>query len=365
MTKIGVWNTAFLGDAILTLPLLQTLREAYPDAEIDFWVRKGFAPLFASHPAVTRVLEYDKRGKDKGAARTFGLGLALGRADYSMWISAHSSVRSGLLARWSSAKIRIGYDRPLYNAWLYTHTISRKFGELDEIERLNRLLLPLKLERRGVAVQTWPSIVLPKTAVDAAASFFESLSPSPGSGERPPVLGVHPGSIWGTKRWPEEYYAEVTARAVRAGAVALVFGGPGEEGMARDVALRAREALSPGEGERVVNLAGRLSLPELAAYIGRLDCYASNDSGPMHLAWPQGVPVTAMFGPTVRDWGFFPKGGNAAVMEIPLSCRPCGLHGPQTCPLGHHRCMRDLTPDMVWPDIAAKLFKTRPNAGGE
>ncbi|MDL2210172.1 lipopolysaccharide heptosyltransferase II [Desulfovibrio sp. OttesenSCG-928-O18] len=355
MNKIGVWNTAFLGDAILTLPLLQTLRAAYPDAVIDFWVRKGFGGLFRAHPAINTVYEYDKRGKDKGALHAMRLGRSLARERYALWISAHASLRSALVSRLTGAGMRIGYAKPASNALFYTHVVPRRFSELEEIERLQQLLIPQDLAARGVEPAAWPEIVLPGSARDAAEAYWTTLAEN---GQRP-VLGLHPGSIWGTKRWPVEYFAAVAVNAAHEGAHVLVFGGPGEEIMAEDVAAQARKALSPGEAALVVNLAGTLSLTELAAYIGRLDCYVTNDSGPMHLAWPQKTPVTAMFGPTVRELGFFPRGASATVMELPLPCRPCGLHGPQTCPQGHHKCMRDMTPDMVWPDVAAKMFATR------
>ncbi|CAK7068597.1 MAG: ADP-heptose--LPS heptosyltransferase 2 [Desulfovibrio sp.] len=353
MSKIGVWNTAFLGDAILTLPLLQTVRKAFPDAEIDFWVRKPFGALFAAHPAVSQVYEYDKRGKDKGIFRAFRLGNFLGNERYALWISAHASPRSGLIARWSSAKTRIGYDKPACNALFYTHIVPRKFAELEEIERLGQLLLPLDLEQRGVTPDTWPDIVLPQGALADADAFFTALKTERDA----PVLGLHPGSIWGTKRWPLEYYAAIAARAAKEGAHVLVFGGPGEEErMAGEVCDMAAASLSPGAAGNIRNRAGMLSLPALAAYIGRLSCYATNDSGPMHLAWPQHVPVTAMFGPTVRALGFYPRGTSATVMELPLECRPCGLHGPQECPLGHHNCMREMVPDLVWPVIERNLW---------
>lgn len=351
MIKIGVWNTAFLGDAVLTLPLLQTLRTAYPDAEIDFWVRKGFGELFAAHPAVNAVHEYDKRGEHKGGLHAMRLGRFLGGRRYTVWLSAHASLRSALMARWSSAKVRIGYSRPASNAWFYTHVVPRRFSELEEIERLLQLLAPLDLAARNVPLSSWPEIVLPEEARDAADAFRESFA-----GGSAPILGLHPGSIWGTKRWLPDSFAAIAARAVREGARVLVFGGPGEEDVAAAVVERAGESLSAAERGRLCNLAGTLRLTHLAAYLGRLACYVTNDSGPMHLAWPQKTPVTAIFGPTVRALGFFPRGEGATVMELPLPCRPCGLHGPQTCPLGHHNCMRNLTPEVVWPDVAAKLF---------
>lgn len=350
MKKIAVWNTAFLGDAILTLPLLQTVRAAWPDADIDFWVRRGCGRLFVAHPAVTRVLEYDKRGGEQGFRQTIALGHALGREGYSLWISAHASLRSACLARMSGAPERIGYDKPWINHWFYTHTVPRRFTELEEIERLNQLLLPLYLGARDISPATWPELVLPEEARQAAERFFAGL----GSG---PVLGMHPGSIWATKRWPQEYFAAIAARAAREGAQVLVFGGVGEEDVVAGVMRLAADELGEAERGRLVSLAGQLSLPELAAYIGLLDAYLTNDSGPMHLAWPQRVPVVALFGPTVQSLGFFPRGEKAFVMELPLTCRPCGLHGPRKCPLGHHNCMRGMTPDMIWPRLAALLWQ--------
>ena len=354
MSSLGVWNTAFLGDAVLTLPLVQTLREAYPDAVIDFWVRKGFGSLFAPHPAITNVFEYDKRGADKGLFKAARLGGFLGRKRYGLWIGAHASPRSGMIARWTSAKIRIGYDHPHLNRWLYTHLVPRRFNDLDEIERLLQLLGPLGLCERGISPQTWPDIALAPEAEAKAGTFFATLSARfPGA----PVLGLHPGSTWGTKRWPAGYYASIAAKTAEEGAVALVFGGPDERADAAEVAATAIDLAAPSARERIFDVAARWSLPELAAVIKRLACYITNDSGPMHLAWAQRVPVTAIFGPTVRELGFFPRGENSTVLEASVPCRPCGLHGPQICPHGHHRCMTDISPAMVWDDAAPKLFR--------
>ncbi|MFR0875491.1 MAG: glycosyltransferase family 9 protein [Bilophila wadsworthia] len=146
-------------------------------------------------------------------------------------------------------------------------------------------------------------------------------------------------------------FAEIARRAAARGAHVLVFAGPGEEGVARDVI-----ALSELKGNPLLHdLSCALTLPELAAYLRMLNCYVSNDSGPMHLAWAQHTPVTALFGPTVRELGFFPRGDSAKVFEVSLECRPCGLHGPHHCPKKHHRCMVDIDVEAVWRDVAGKL----------
>ncbi|MCQ2444591.1 MAG: glycosyltransferase family 9 protein, partial [Mailhella sp.] len=102
-------------------------------------------------------------------------------------------------------------------------------------------------------------------------------------------------------------------------------------------------------------LSGRTSLPVLGAVLARLDCYATNDSGPMHMAWAQGTPVTAVFGPTVESLGFAPRGSGSTVVQADLPCRPCGLHGHTECPQGHFSCMRSIDPETVWRDVERKI----------
>lgn len=344
MRRIAVWNTAFLGDAVLTLPLLQSLRLRYPQARLDFYVRGGLADLFAPHPALNAVYTYDKKGGEKGLAGVLGLAQEVASRKYDLWISAHGSLRSGLAARASRAPMRIGYDKPAFSRFFYTHRVRRRFSELDEIERLLQLLTPLG----PGPLSAWPELALGNRERAEAGRFFAGLSG--------PVLGLHPGSVWGTKRWEAANFGEIGRRALAEGASVLVFAGQGEQEAADSVYGEMLAGQDEEAAKRAHNLAGRLSLPLLAAYLARLSCYVTNDSGPMHVAWSQRTPVTAIFGPTVRSLGFFPRGRNATVFEADVACRPCGLHGPVSCPLGHHECMRRVMPEAVWRDARAKLW---------
>lgn len=348
--RIAVWNTAFLGDAVLTLPLIQTLATAFPDAALDFYVRRGFGSLFEFHPHIRAVYEYDKR-RSAGSgnpASLWAFGRTLAARRYDLWIGAHPSPRSALLARLSCAPVRIGYSGGVLQRLCYTRTVSRKFSELHEIERLLELVRPVLPE--SVPTQHWPELVLPAAPVARALAFRENLRRSDAT--TPVLLGLHPGSVWGTKRWNPSGFAEIARRASVRGAHVLLFAGPGEEDMAREVIQRAELEGNP----LLHDFSGALSLTELAAFLAVLNCYVSNDSGPMHLAWAQRTPVTALFGPTVRELGFFPRGDRATVLEVPLECRPCGLHGPQHCPLQHHNCMTAIDPALVWSDVEQKLW---------
>lgn len=344
MRRIAVLNTAFLGDAVLTLPLIQSLRLRYPFADIDFYVRGGLEGLFRPHPAISSVFEYDKRGKHKGFAAFTALGRAVFARKYDLWISAHGSLRSGALALASNAPIRIGYKTSFLSSAWYNRLVDRRFSELEEIERLLELLHPLG----AGPTADWPELALEEQACRTAAAFFQQL---PG-----PVLGLHPGSAWGTKRWPEDAFAQVGRAALEAGAFLILFGGPGEEIIARQVKDLILGRLDASLASRLHDCSGSLSLPLLAAYIQRLSCYLTNDSGPMHIAWSLRTPVTAVFGPTVRHLGFFPRGPVSTVFEADVPCRPCGLHGPSVCPLGHHHCMTLVEPEAVWRDVRDKLF---------
>ncbi|GAB7024541.1 glycosyltransferase family 9 protein [Salidesulfovibrio brasiliensis] len=350
--KIGVWQTAFLGDAVLTLPLITALKERYPEAEIHFFVRKGFGELFSAQPEIAEVHEFDKRGEQKtlGDARRYGKQIR--KMGLDLWISTHASFRSAAVARATGIKKRIGYKSPWYNRLAYHKVVDRRFDELEEIERLHQLLLPLGIEPPAPE----PKVVLPELAKGVAEAVL-AMQP-----KDVPIVGLHPGSTWPTKCWPIEYYAVIARAAASAGCGVMIFAGPGEE----EASAKVRQLAGRGvHSLRITDMGGKLKLPELAAVIGRLDAYVTNDSGPMHLAWMQKTPTLAMFGPTVRKLGFFPRGDHSVVLESELECRPCGLHGHETCPEKHHKCMTEITPQMAWDALIAMLGLDRREQGAD
>ena len=373
MRRIAIWNTAFLGDVVLTLPLVRTIAAAFPDAAVDLYVRRGLGALFAAQPEPHAVYEYDKRGSESGLPALWRLGRTLAGRGYDLWISTHKSPRSAAAALRSRATARVGYSGGLLQRLAYTQTVSRRFGEIHEVERLMELARPIlpasfsfasafndfcpastPLAGEAPLPTPWPELVLPKEALERAAAFKAEHA-------KVPLLGMHPGSVWPTKRWHPAGFAAVARRAVDSGAEVLLFAGKGEEfALAEDIVR-----LSGLQGHpRFHNFSGAISLPELAAFIGRLDCYLANDSGPMHMAWALRTPVSVLFGPTAQELGFTPLGPDDSVCEIPLACRPCGLHGHLRCPRGHHDCMGRLDPADVWRDVEKKLRKAGPSEGG-
>jgi heptosyltransferase-2 len=160
-------------------------------------------------------------------------------------------------------------------------------------------------------------------------------------GVSPRFVAIAPGSIWGTKRWP--YYAELAAGLDRP---CVVVGSADDRSLAGAIV-----AAAPG---RAVSAAGELNLRASAALIQRAAVLVTNDSAPLHLATAVGTPIVAVFGPTVPDFGFGPRRiGDITLGQDGLACRPCSKHGPQVCPLGHHRCMRELAVETVAAALAA------------
>ena len=311
-------QTAFLGDVVLTTPLLAALAERH--GPVDVVTTPAAAPLVETHPAVRQAIPYDKRGAERGLSGLVALARRLQGARYEAAYLPHRSLRTALLARLARVPRRIGFA----DGWPFLYTEARpRPASGHEIDRL--------LALAGVSSGTFAPRLYP-TADDERA--VEQLLAAAGVGDG--FVALAPGSIWGSKRWP--YYDELATRLAAHGSVAVV-GSPEDAALGRSIAAAAARA-----GGRVVDGCGRLTLRQSAVLIRRARVLVTNDSAPLHLASAVGTPVLALFGPTIPEFGFGPIGAGDQTLGIAgLVCRPCSDHGPPQCPLGHHRCMRTLS----------------------
>ena len=310
-----VIQTAFLGDVVLTTPLLSAL--AAQHGPVDVVTTPLAASLLETHPAVRRVFPYDKRGADRGWGGLRGLGKRLRSEGYDRAYLPHRSLRSAALALLAGVQTRVGFK----GAWSFLYTEARpKPRTGHETDRL----LALANGAPGV----YPPQLHP-TAED------ERLVAGLVEGD---FVALAPGSIWGSKRWP--YFAAL-AGALAQRLPVVVVGSRDDAALGEEI----RRAVEGGRGRsRAVNACGTLTLRQSTALIGKARLLVTNDSAPLHLATAMGTPVVALFGPTVTEFGFGPlRAGDAALGIDGLECRPCSSHGPPACPLGHHRCMRELT----------------------
>lgn len=326
-----VVQTAFLGDVVLTTPLLAALAERH--GPVDVVTTPAAAELLETHPAVGEVIRYDKRGADAGLAGLWRLGSALRARRYERVVLPHRSWRSAALALLADVPERAGFA-DASAAITYTTRITRP-GVGHEVERL--------LALAGPRASPSPPVSLALGAADFAAAdaWLAHRDIAPG------FVALAPGSIWGTKRWPG--YADLAAAL---DGPLVLLGGPDDAALAESIAARAPE--------RVHSAAGEVSLRTSAALIARARVLVTNDSAPLHLATAAGTPVVAIFGPTVPAQGFGPRGpADLALGHPTLGCRPCSAHGPQVCPLLHHRCMRELSVETVVTAVATRTAEDR------
>jgi heptosyltransferase-2 len=312
-----VIQTSFLGDAVLTTPLLAELAARGP---VDVVATPAAAALLANHPAIRALIPYDKRGAESGFGGVLRLASRLRANRYDAAYLAQGSWRSAALALAARVPRRIGFDTSA-GRFLYSERVTHRGNEHHAV-RLWRLAA-------GNAAEP-PSALRPSLFPSAAdkATVDQLLAAVPRDGAK--YLALAPGSIWGTKRWP--HFPALAARLAPVYRI-IVIGAGADAPLAADIAAAA----GPG---RAVDATGKLSLLQSAALIERCAALVTNDSAPLHLASAMGTPTVAIFGPTVPGFGFGPLADRRAIAEVTgLDCRPCSSHGPLACPLGHFKCM--------------------------
>lgn len=319
-------QTAFLGDVVLTTPLIAAI--AARDGEpVDVVTTPAAAPLLETHPAVRHVIPYDKRHQDRGLTGLARVARRLAAGAYQAAYVPHRSLRSAAVTWRAGVPRRVGF----VGRWSFLYTEARPRPTRGrEGDRL--------LVLADAAPGAFQPRLYPTDADDAiVGGLLEDARIADG------FVALAPGSVWGTKRWP--YYGELAARLAPHADVVVV-------GATEDTALGDGVVAGVARtGGRAANLAGKLSVRESVAVIARAGVLVTNDSAPLHFASAVGTPVVALFGPTIPAFGFEPLGPADVTLGVSLPCRPCSNHGPPVCPLGHHRCMRDLDLEHVFTAI--------------
>lgn len=308
MQKFLVIQTAFIGDVVLATALLEKLHQYYPEAEIDFLVRKGNEGLLAGHPWINEVLVWNKKeGKLKNLWK---MGGRIRKRKYDKVINVQRFAATGLLTMFSGAKETIGFDKNPMSRF-FSKRVEHVVGGIHEVDRNQKLI---------------------EDFTDGAAAK-PRLYPTQGDEEKVreykkgKYITVSPASVWFTKQYPKEKWAAFLKRVPEEYGV-YVLGGPADKGILGEA------------GRDVVDLSGRLSFLQSAALMKGAVMNYVNDSAPMHFASSVNAPVTAVYCSTVPEFGFGPLSDVRHVVEVKekLDCRPCGLHGYKACPRGHFNC---------------------------
>ncbi len=335
--SIVVIQTAFLGDAVLTRPLLDALHARFPQSRLSVVCTPEIEEVFRNHPAQPELIIFDKHGREKSWAARFRFAQALRQRHFDLAVIPHRSLTSAWMAWWADISRRVGFSRS-QGRWLMTDVVPFRWGQHD-VDRNLVLMSVLGGQPSETVLSMQPE---PSALADVQRRLREA-----GVSEQTPLLGINAGSVWATKRWLPEGFAAVADRAARElGLMPVFIGGKKDQPIV--------EAIVSQMHEKAMNWAGSTSLKELIALISRCRVFLTNDSGPMHIAVACQIPTVAIFGPTTRELGFFPYGSGHRVVEKDLSCRPCGLHGHERCPLGHFQCMRTITADEVFEAVRSQ-----------
>jgi lipopolysaccharide heptosyltransferase II len=347
--KVLVVQTSFLGDMVLTLPLLSEIKRRFPGAKLSLLCTPLGRELLADHPAVDETIIDDKKKTDRGWVGLWRKAKLLRGKGFTMALCPHKSFRSGLLLFLAKIPYRVGFAESK-SAFLF-HVRVRRSKARHEVERILSIL-------EGFGIRTTeckPVLDLPITteAREQVAQRLRSL----GLDTSKVWVGVHPGSVWATKRWSAEGFARlIELLKERYPCEILLFGGP------EDAPVIAK--VQNFCGNCAVSLVERIALHELPAALSMCRVLVTNDSGPMHIAVAQGVPVIAIFCATTPALGFYPYSAKAIVLEKTLPCRPCSAHGGRRCPLGTEDCIRLIEPENVFQAVKRLLdAASRPEHG--
>lgn len=344
--KLAVFLPNWVGDAVMATPALRALRTEFPRAEIIGVMRPVIADVLEGSGLIDRSLLYNPRGKNpsqRGGA--FRRSLQAEKCEAAILFT--NSLRTAWLAWRSGAKERIGFARDL-RGWLLTTRLTPKSKTEPNpvIEEYNRLA-----EAAGCRqiTRTMELAVTPRDR--AALDTFWAKTPVM---NRDRVLVINTGGAFGpAKNWPIASFIELTRRLIQqTDRTVLIACGPGEKDDARAIVAGAA---SP----RVVTYADEpLSIGLTKAAVQSAELMITTDSGPRHFAAAFGVPVITLFGPTHIAWSetFSPL---AVHLQQPVDCGPCQK---RVCPLGHHRCMTELTVDRVFQTVMKQLNKTQMRA---
>lgn len=316
--RVLIIQTAYLGDTVFTSALVQSLARHWPQAEIDICVAPRGRDVALAMPAVNHVHLFDKRGADRGPGGLWRTALRLSTRQYPLAVLPHRSLRTALLALLARIPRRVGFaGAPA--ALLYTDRVSTRARTF--LEREADLARHLGAQPAAMALVPLP---------DCTAAAHTALAHA----AREKLAAVCLGSEWETKIWPAERVKALVRLLSLKGLRPVLLGGPRERNLAREV----------GSAGGCIDTTGN-PVGEALAILSMSSVAVGGDTGLTHAARALGVPTVALFGPT--DPAAHRFGPRERAVSLGLPCSPCSVHGSHRCPLGHHRCLRDLDAERV------------------
>lgn len=328
MKKFLFIQTAFPGDAILTLPALEKLKESNPDAQLDVLCIPSTQEIFLAAPYVDNAIVIDKRGKQKSFFSLIKFAQELKKNNYDKIYSAHRSLRTSLLVLLSEVNESYGFSNASLR-YVYKNIIHYELSK-HEVQR-NLDLIGFKYDDSLWRIK--PFIKFNDEVVNKVNNFIEDV-------DKKNLIAIAPGSIWATKRYPIEKWEKIVNHFLTNRFSVVLIGGKDDEQLCNSI--------SESSDEKVFNAAGKFSIVESINLLTRCKLLISNDSAPTHFGMCAGIKVLTIYCSTIPAFGFYPYLYESRFVSFDkLECKPCGIHGYKECPLDHFNCANKLSENEV------------------
>jgi lipopolysaccharide heptosyltransferase II len=312
--KILIIQTAFIGDVVLATPLIEKLHRFYPNAQIDFVLRKDNENLLQGNPHISQLHIWDKKeGKIKNL---MGIINKVRKERYDFVVNVQRFGATGLLTWLSKGRIKVGFKKNPFS-FGFDRKLAHEIGNGKH-----------EVERNLALIKEWTDDSFERPKLHLSSKIEERVNHYKDQS----YITIAPTSVWFTKQFPAHKWVDFLKQSDFGGKVYLL-GAPSDF----DACELIRNQV---ENANIENLCGLLSLLESTALMKGAEMNYMNDSAPMHFASAVNASTTAIFCSTIPAFGFGPLSDNSRVVQVTdeLSCRPCGLHGHKKCPEGHFKC---------------------------
>jgi len=335
--NILVIQTAFLGDSILTLPMIQELKKKNSESKLDVLAIPSTEIIFSSSPYVDDVIVIDKKEKHKSIKRLNNFIKELREKSYSIIYSPHRSFRSAYITIKLGVRETYGFDN---SSFKYAYKNIVKYKQTDHEVQRN-----LELIGEDTKDKSWkisPEIIIAETEKEKVTDV---LSTNKIDTE---FIAVAPGSVWETKRYPKEYYSEVIKSLIAKNEKVVLIGGENDKLLCDEIAFNTND--------KVKNLAGEFSVTETIQLLGSAKLLITNDSAPTHMGMCADIPVLTIYCSTAPGFGFYPYNNKSRYLSYDkLDCKPCGIHGYKECPVKSFDCGYKLIPEDILKEVEKML----------
>ncbi|MBR7035606.1 MAG: lipopolysaccharide heptosyltransferase II, partial [Bacteroidales bacterium] len=318
-----------IGDIVLTTAMLRCLRNTFPDAQIDFVVKKQFADILRCVPFVSNVIELDSK---KGFSELLAIRNHLKNKQYDVALDIHKNWRSLFVCNTIGAKQVFRFNKHVFRRWVLT-TFHKDIYK--EVRPVYLRFIDAAKQLGVVPDGKYTELVVPEQLGKSMKDIFVQANIS----FEKRIIALCPGASFSNKQWQVEKFQQLAKRVVLDfDAQVILLGGKKESEMCETIASESG----------AVSFAGKFDLSQSIAALSMVSLTVANDTGMLHVSEALGVPVVGIYGPTARQFGYFPILPQSKVAQIDnLPCRPCTKMGMNHCPKKHFSCMNDISVEMV------------------